>query len=295
MRTRAHEEGFSLIEVVIVIALTGIVAALISSFITRPFAAYGDIRVRAQLVDSADNALQRLARDLRRALPNSIRVSGGAIEFLNTSSGARYRRDPGVNAATAEDHTAATDVLDFAGDLSFNALGRLTGLAFTYDVPLAAGHRIAIYSTGAGVWADAAKGANPGVITPASMSVTIRDDVDEDRIELSGGAPFRFALESPRRRLYVVDAPVSFLCDTLAGTLTRYSSYAIAATQPTSPLLAPLSAASAGLVATDVTGCAFTYQPGTSERAGLVTLDLTLARSGEQVRLLQQVHVVNVP
>jgi len=51
------------------------------------------------------------------------------------------------------------------------------------------------------------------------------------------------------------------------------------------------------LVADKVTACSMTYQAGTSDRAGLVTLDLTIQDSGttESVRLLHQVHVDNVP
>jgi MSHA biogenesis protein MshO len=44
-----------------------------------------------------------------------------------------------------------------------------------------------------------------------------------------------------------------------------------------------------------VAGCSFSYSQGTSSRAGLVTIDVTIRRDGETVRLLQQVHVLNAP
>ena len=53
--------------------------------------------------------------------------------------------------------------------------------------------------------------------------------------------------------------------------------------------------ATASLMADRVTACGFTYTPGTAERAGLVTLEITIAEQGELVRLLAQVHIDNAP
>lgn len=291
----ARHQGFTLIELVVVIAVTGIVAGLVSSFSARPLLAYVDVSRRAELVDAGDGALRRAGRDLRRALPNSIRVSAGGetVELLHVVDGGRYRAVPGVNIATGEDHTPPGDVLEFGGDASFNILGRFGELAFSYGVPLAPGHRVAIYPTGSGVWSDAATAANPGVITPGATGITIADDTDEDQLLLS--STFQFAFGSPRRRLYLVDGPITYLCALGAGTLTRYSGYGPTVAQPTDPLAAPLSGANAAVLATGVSACSFTYTPGTAQRAGLVTVDLTLARAGEQVRLFHEVHVVNVP
>jgi MSHA biogenesis protein MshO len=282
-------DGFTLIEVVVVIAITALVAGLIGSFITRPILAYNDVSVRAELVSAAGSALERIAREVRAALPNSVRVAagGGALELLHAADGARYR------AAGGGAHAAASDVIDLAGDASFNVLGRLRDLAFSHGTPLAAGHRLAIYATGSSVWSDAASGANPGVITPGGTSITVLDDGDEDQLSLS--APFRFALASPQQRVYVVDGPLTYLCDLSAGTLERISGYGVSAAQPVNASAAPLSAGARALLVDRVSACRFSYAPGTPQRAGLVTIELTLSRSGEQVRLLEQVHVLNVP
>jgi MSHA biogenesis protein MshO len=218
-----------------------------------------------------------------------VRVSAGgnALELLHVADGARYR------AAGGGAHSSASDVIDLAGDASFNVLGRLRELSFSYGTPLAAGYRLSIYATGSSVWSDAASGANPGVITPAGTLLTLADDGDEDQIALSSA--FRFALASPQQRVYVVDGPLSYVCDTAAGTLTRYSGYAVASSQPSNPGVAPLASASAALLVDRVSSCSFTYTPGTPQRAALVTIALGLARQGEQVRLLEQVHVLNTP
>jgi MSHA biogenesis protein MshO len=49
------------------------------------------------------------------------------------------------------------------------------------------------------------------------------------------------------------------------------------------------------LIASDVAACNFDYAAGSTQRAGLLTAGLTVARSGEQISLLEQVHVVNTP
>jgi MSHA biogenesis protein MshO len=283
------ERGFTLIEMVVVIAITALVAGFIGSFVTRPMEIYNDVSLRGELVAAAESALRRMAREVRASLPNSVRIAAGGtvLELFHVADGARYRAEGGGA------HTAASDVIDFAGDASFNVLGRLRELPFSYGTPLAAGHRLAVYTTGSSVWSDAATGADPGTVTPAATSITIADDGDEDQLALSSS--FRFALASPQKRVYVVDGPLTYLCDAGAGTLMRYAGYAPAAAQPTDPGAAPLSSASAALLVDRVSSCTFTYTPGTPQRAGLVTIALTLSRLGEQVHLLEQVHVLNVP
>src|SRR5205814_7956125 len=68
------QRGFTLLEAVLVIAMTGIVAAMVAVFIRAPVNAYVDQARRAELSDAADTALRRMAREVQRALPNSVRV-----------------------------------------------------------------------------------------------------------------------------------------------------------------------------------------------------------------------------
>ena len=288
------DAGFTLIELVVVMTLTLLIVGVLGTFVVRPMLGYVDLSRRAALLDVAQSAIQRVARDARRALPNSVRVSGDqlTVEILHTLDGGRYRAEPGTNAGPV-DHTTAADIIDFSGDTSWNILGRFNSSNFTYGVALPARTRVAIYPIGATIFADAAADASPGMISASTTNVTIQNDTDEDQINLS--ASHEFPLTSPRRRMYIVDTPVTFQCDTGAGTLYRYSGYVIASAQPTNPSIAPLNAVTGDLVTNKVSACAFTYAPGTSERAALITLDFTVADAGEQVRLLHQIHVINVP
>ena len=286
--------GFTLVELVVTLTITGLLAGLLMTAIQQPILAYEDVARRSRLVDGAENALRHVEREARAALPNSLRLTGGGgtLEFIPTQDGARYRRQPGVNPSS-DDHTAASDVLAFSGDDSWNLLGRFQNLTFSYGAPLGATTRIAIYPTNTNVYANAAADVSPSSVTPSTTRVTVADDGDEDQLSLS--APFDFLLESPDQRLYLIDTPLTYRCDVGAGTLTRYSGYGFHAAQPNTPGAAPLASGSSALLVDGVSTCSFRYLAGTASRAGLLTLELAVTEGTETVTLLHQVHVENAP
>jgi len=293
MASPKSQSAFSLVELIIVIVIIGILATGIATFLTRPVQGFIDLSRRATLVYSAESALRRMQRDIRRALPNSIRVTGGgtALEIINTVEGARYRSAPPPgNPARRLQFTVA--------DTDFDVLGNLNSVGAT-------GLRVAVYNIGnttlAGVpiaGENAYAGPNisgENVVTPAGTTVTITDapvTPNEDHININGGFNFRFGL-SDSHRVYLVDSGISYICN--GGQLTRYSNYNFSnVTQPVPPAGAGLVTA---LMTDNIGNCVFTYTTGTSERSALVTLDLTVtdATTGESVRLLHQVHVDNMP
>ena len=283
-------KGFTLIELVIVIVISGILAGIITSFITQPVQGFIDLSRRATLVYSAESALRRMQRDIRRALPNSIRVASGgtAIEMINTVEGARYRSAPPPGNP---DNRLEFD----RADADFDILGNASSIGVS-------GLRVAVYNTGdvdaSGVpvnGLNAYAGADPvtgkNVVTPATTTVTISDSGDEDHINLASA--FQFTHSSPSNRVYLVDSGISYVCS--GGQLLRYSNYNFSnVTQPVPPTGAGLVTA---VMADNIAACAFTYDPGSPTRSGLMTLDLSVtdATTGETVRLLHQVHVDNVP
>lgn len=281
---RRHAAGFTLIEMIIVIVISGILATMISSFIAQPMQGYVDLSRRATLVGNADNALRRMQRDVRRALPNSLRVGGGgtALELLQSVDGGRYRDDPPGDPGKRLAFNSA--------DTEFNLLGTFTRLAIPFS---SSDHRLVIYNVGV-AGADAWQGVD--VITPAGMTIGIAVDganPDEHHVTL-GGAGFQFRFPSPSQRLYLIDGPVSYVCE--GGELRRYWGYGISAAQAVTGAALSGAGASSALVTDQVSACNFTYQAGTQTRAGLMTLVLTLSDgTGEQVRLLQQAHVDNTP
>jgi MSHA biogenesis protein MshO len=277
--------GFTLIEAVIVIAITGIVAAVVAVFIRAPVEGYFASARRAELTDTADIAVRRISRDLRLALPNSVRVSGNTvIEFLHTRTGGRYRAEPGIAATEL-------DFLDFTqNDTTFELLGP----AITF----AAGDQIVIYNLGID-GADAYAGNS--LATHNRRALNVAGAGANTTVQLDGAiTELPFPFESPNRSFQVVDTPVSYICD--GGILRRYWGYAIQPLQ-TADTVAELNALIAAhvppggnaMLANNVVNCIFTYVPGVTARNGLVTIRLSVGSGGETVTLYHEVHVSNVP
>jgi MSHA biogenesis protein MshO len=291
----AGPRGFSLIELIVVIVITGVIASAVGLFIAGPIQGFFDQARRGELVDAAQLALVRMGRDLRAALPNSIRVNGNALELLLTLDGERYRAEP---------PGAADDRLEFtATDSRFNTFAPLypgTPLVTPYTV---AGY-LAIYPL-------QQAGANPyvaadGVMTGAGTFIV--DDVEnpagsglsEYRVTLP--VAHRFPFDSPTRRVFLVEGPVTYFCD-LADpasatyrSLLRYSGYAVATAQPAPPSM-PL-AATAEVVTRNLQACGFGFDPGTAQRNAVVSVSVALAHPAspaERVRLIRQVHLDNTP
>ncbi len=286
--TPHKSQGFTLIELVTSLALTAIVATFASYFIAVPVKSYTDLARRAALVDRAETALRRAGRDLRRALPNSVRIRTNgsivAIEMLDTLDGVRYRAGPPPSDPDKE--------LDFStADSAFNSIGPFSGISKPYSSTTA---YLSVYNVGV-AGANAYELAN--VITPPGTRIDIVADsiANEDNVTLT--PPFRFTYASPSQRLFLVAGPVSYLCDPVGGTLTRYVGYTIASDHTTRDSNAELLAAGAtsSIISDAVSGCDFNYSAGTAQRGGLVSARLEVADSGERVALLHQVHVMNVP
>ena len=271
--------GVTLIEMIVVITITGIIAAGVAMFIRRPVEGYVDAARRAELSDIADTALRRMTRDLRTALPNSVRLTttgAGAttvfyLEYLQTSGGGRYRAElPAV--------PAGENILDFTvADSQFDVIGPMPTLAV--------GDSIVIYNlNSSGAAANAYSGANRAAYSSNTLTT----------ITLTAATLFPFT--SPGKRFQVVQYPVTYECNPVAQVLRRYWNYTIAAAQPTPTTGSPPAGAGTAqaLLATNVTGCTFTYTEVT-QRSGLLALILQVSRDGETVRLFQEAHVNNVP
>ncbi len=279
MNARLRCTGFTLIEMIIVIVLTGIIASIVAAFVSGPVLGFMQTSRRAELVDAAELALQRMTRDVRRALPNSIRVdaSGTVIEMLNVVDAGRYRSDPPPGNPA--------NLLDFsAPDTDFDVLGPLQNFASINP----SADEVVIYNLSAtGPSNNAYVGDNRAALNSAATTAS--------HIQLA--AAMQFPLASPRQRFYVIDTPVTYLCNVGGGVLQRYDGYAITASHSGIDEDSELTTAGAtrALMTEHVSACAFTYQPGTSQRAGLISLRLVLSDGGENVTLLHQVHVYNTP
>jgi MSHA biogenesis protein MshO len=296
--SRVTSAGVTLIELAITIALVGILGALIVNFV-QPVRSYIDSSRRAALADAADIALRRMGRDLRLALPNSVRVTNSGtvyyIELLLVRTGGRYRleSDPADTTATCPDgssSSAASNVLTIgSADTCFKTLGDIPRIG---EVVTGSDY-VVVFNLQPGTDKADAYQTACGAVCNKSLISTAANGAGSERIEFASNT---FTYESPGNRFFIIEGAVSYICDPSAKTLTRRSGYTIVATQPTTTFTGGTSA----LLANGVSGCTFTYDANISAGAGLATLALTLAMqdslgSTESVNLYNAVHVSNVP
>ena len=182
------DRGFTLVEMIISIVITGIVVSMVAIFGRNQINAYIDVGNRAELSDAADTALRRIARDLQSALPNSVRnASAGLLEFVPIHDAGRYRAELSA--------TGTGNVLDFSnsGDNSFDVLGP--------TVTVLAGDQLVIFNlgqSGSDVYDGTSSRAATAGVGLSTLSFT------------STGT--QFPLASPNNRFQIVGAPVTYEC-----------------------------------------------------------------------------------
>lgn len=271
---QAAQRGFTLVEMIIVIVITGIIAGVVAVFIQGPVEAYLATGRRAELTDAADTAIRRMIRDVRLALPRTVRVTVDAgvsyLEFVPSDTGGRYVWDAACfNAGCTS--LSMHDVGDIGaidnGDLLIinnqSSNSNATTDACSNQFP-------SVYCSG----------QNRAVITGVSgMTLSFANTI------------FRPASGSPSLRFQVAQGPVTYRCDPASGRLTRHAGYALSAAQPTAALPA------GALLASQINACGFDYTALVFERWGLLGIRLGMAdaASGESISLYQEVHIDNLP
>ena len=291
--------GFTLVEAIVVIAIAGIVAGMVALFIRTPIDSYIDAERRAGLTDAADTAARRIARELRLALPNSVRTAadatGQCVEFMPTRIGLRYRAEV--------DSSGAGNILDFASvDDGFDMFWPNSGLPA--EQRIAAQDIVVVYNDGSAE-GDAYFGNNAirvaSVSEPGSTAATTRINF----VDTATGMPYqrkRLPSASPGSRFQVVPGSanvVAYRCD--AGVLTRHTRTLTAAWSRPASCAAMVAGATSATLASGLSACSLAYDPpGVTTglaRNGIVsiTLGVSDAVSGETLTLYHQVEVDNQP
>ena len=276
MKSSKRTAGFTLVELVLVIALLAVVGTLGAGFIAQAAQMYRLGTARAMLMDEASEVMRRMAREVAGSLPNSLRATvaadGAYLELVPTLAAGRYRAHASVSAEPGGDNP-----LEFGAspvDTSFQVLGP--------PVDVAAGSQLVIYNLGSAE-ADAYSGNyRRSPVTTGTALATLS-------YTATGGG---FPIDSPDHRFFVVAPPVTFHC-AVDGRITRYTGYGWSAAPPTLAS-GSFSGASASLLATTASECSFELDAGLANLGSLL-IRLTLSRDGESVTLLHQVTVDATP
>jgi MSHA biogenesis protein MshO len=280
-----RQRGFTMIELIMVIVIMGVIGGMVAVFMKSPIDAYFDSARRAALTDVADTTVRRMARDIRKALPNSIRVPGTTpanqcLEFIPTKTGGRYRTEDGSAGAGASLNFAAADD-------SFNMLG--SNNALPADQRIVIGDVVAVYNLGPGI-VDAYAQDNtasvvaPGPVDPASAPGETRISISSTRTPASGNMLFPLASGSNRFHVIPKDEKiVAYVCS--GGKLYRTASNSFASACP----------ATGAVLADKVSSCNFVYNGSDLQRNALVQITVKFTDNNETVSLYHEVHVDNTP
>lgn len=266
--------GFTLVELIVVIVITGILAASLTTFLKPVIDGYFDSRRRAELTDMADTALRRIAQDIRRAVPNSVvRHSATCLQFVPTTTGGRYRLAADtINADSLPlDSTAATSGFDV-----------LTPMR---SVPQADDWVVIDNQNGGDVYS----GANRAQISSVATAATTDPEyaLYRHRITLNSNKQFPIGYDGGRF-VVVANGEQSVFYHCLDNKLYRTAG-------SFSDGSSVCTATGSSLVATDIASCAFTYSTGATAQSAFVWLQLELSRSGESISLAHGTHIDNIP
>lgn len=251
--------GFTLVEMVIAIALIGLIAVAAAPLMKLPMVAWMDASRRATLTTQLHSTRSLVQQDMQRALPGSARVrvigSRVLLEVLEVRATGRYRNGPSGGATACPTTCSApgrNDVLEpGCNDSCFTTLGGLVG-----DAPVTPADWLVLSPLGAGV---------PGGDPYFGGNVRVNGGI-KSRLQNVAAAPdgqrllftaHSFPNASAARRFYVVSGPITYDCNPATQTLSRLSGYAIAAAQP-----AAFGAALSATVATGVVACSIEVAQG---------------------------------
>ncbi|KTG28494.1 hypothetical protein AWR38_13060 [Idiomarina sp. WRN-38] len=258
------QRGFTLIELVIVIVLLAIVAGFSFQFVGIGAQMFSTGSERLQTIEKSRFAIERLTREVRGAVPNSVRVSGDCIEFVPAKVAGTYYDTP-IRPDSSNEMTLVT----FAGSPDVGNIN------WTLD----GNERVFIYATQPNfIYAN-----NP------QRYVNIAGINSFNSVEslLTLEADSQFAKESPLKRAYIGSTPVSFCLS--AGNLFRVSDYGWSQAQT--------EWTSGYLMATGVSSDEpFDVTANNQQSNNIVTIELQFGENAEeQVFYYREVHIPNAP
>lgn len=257
--------GFTLIEMIISITLLGIVGLFIGEVIRQSLVLYSDVEARSSLTQQGRFVTERLRRELREAVPNSVvsNTTGRCIEFFPIVNSGIYMELPTAAASS-----------------SFRALPFLeSGVD---------GDRVTIYPASNVQLRGAINTAN-GQVAILGSDVNFTPSSTATMIDLQLEQAVQFGNSSPANRFYIYSEPVAFCL--VGNELLRYTGYAL--NRNLEPGDATLG--TGVLIVDNVLNATFAVEQAQLQRNGLVKLEVTLTDNGESIRFDDDALIYNTP
>lgn len=260
---QAKQQGFTLIELIVVIVLLGVIGVGATGFIVSSAKGFSDLSRREGIAGSSRVAMDRMVRELRNALPNSPRTNGDCLEFIPSLDATQYLTAP---------ITAAASSLSVVPFTQAPEAGRLAIFPIT---------TAAVYATG-----------SPAVISPL-ITTPSASLVSNAAVTINLAGAHQFPLDSPAKRLFIVGEPVSYCV--VGNRIYRYTGYARSAVQPTAASL-PTTEPNRALISYPITAITpFQVLDATLQRNAIVMLEFSVEQSGESLLIQQEVQLRNAP
>lgn len=262
--------GFTLIELIAVIVILSILATIGTGFVVKTTEAYQRTQTRALLVNTSRQALERMTRQLRIALPYSVKIvnSDYCIKFLPIAGGGTYI-----------DGNPATPMSDPVPDIINNAPATSQILASPPVIDFGAPLYVAI---GAMEDKELYEISNP--------SITGYGGYNSDRLQLSPARQWQ--RNSINKRYYLIDNPQAFCV--VANELRFYEGINLNATDVN--LLSAYSIIARNIsVVNSLNPKPFSLEAGSENRRTQVKIELIFSSGGESITFDQGVFIRNVP
>lgn len=281
-----QRRGFTLIELIMTILMLAVISVGLASYIRNTTDIYVDVVGRQKVIAEARFVVERMTRELREALPNSVRAgrSGNVtcVEFIPVVASSTY-----VNVPVAPESASNTVRL------------------VEHGVSGASADKISVYALSPNqIYTDVANQVSGRVF---SLNDAVNNGTGVQDVSLVNSV--RFEKDSPNDRYYLIANAVSYCTDSGSNQIVRYSDY-----WPCSPSVPnacsqqfPPSASSVqgtlrhSLMATNQTNhdlgasAPFAFSGATLVRHAVVMLNLEFLREAERIQFHHEVHIVNVP
>lgn len=282
---KSRVSGFTLMELIIVIIILGVMAVGIGGFITLTTQTYINVTERDELMSSARFSVERLNREIRNALPNSIRVAVDnnanptkqCIEFVPISASTVYTELPVVpKVATNRVKVITIDNYTCTNSTSLSCKDKV----IVY--PLSP---VEVYQN---------HDSNGGkVFSIDNYNNALSPQTIPAEIILKAGN-INFQEYSPTSRAFIFNTPVSYCV--IGGELKRYANYDINSTQVLPPSnMMPSGILMAKDVFFDINNLPFIVNEASLQRNAVVQINLNFTRDKEVVVFDTAIHIANVP